>query len=188
MKRILVFIMALSISLFAERVKNWNGYGDVVTMPACSSTITVYSGDAFALTDFDAVRIIIQADDTTSAGFSADSVNLRWGYQTFTLCKNAAGAVDTCFNSPVVVDTMAATNFGTITTYSTDANGIEASPSQQVDTLGCAGFAVQSRTFAPEWNVYIRVWVQGIAGNKVSKKIALKATIIRRLFRGVRSL
>lgn len=187
MKRILVFIMALSISLFAERVKNWNGYGDIETMPGCSSTVLVYSSD-YTLTDFDAVRIIIQANDTTSAGYASDSLKLRWGYQTFTLCYNSAGAVDTCYDPRIVVDTMSVDSFGKATIYSTDANGIAASPSRQIDTLSCAGYAVQSRTFAPEWNTHIRIWVQGLAGNKVSKKIALKATIIRRLFRGVRSL
>jgi len=187
MKRFILIIMALSISLFAEKAKNWNGYGDIETMPACSAAILVYSS-GYTLTDFDAIRVLIQVDDTTAAGFVNDTVKLHWGYQTFTLCKNSAGVADTSFDPRIIVDTVDVDSFGFMSVYSTDANGIAASPSHQVDTLGCSGYAVQSRTFAPEWNTHIRIWVQGLTGNQDNRKLALKMTLIRRLFRGVRSL
>ena len=77
MKRILIFIMALSISLFAEKAKNWNGYADQTTFASFAGTATVYSDSIYDLTGFDAIRIAIQVNDTARARFSSDSIKLR---------------------------------------------------------------------------------------------------------------
>ena len=188
MKRAALLILLIAMALFAERARNWNGYGDIVNVPACSSTVLVVSDSIFALTDYDAVRIIAQVDDTTSDGFASDSVNIRWGYQTFSLCKNSAGAVDTCYDPRIVVDTISTDSFGVMSVYSTDADGIAASVSRQVDTLHCAGYAIQSRTFSPEWNTYIKVWVEGLTGNLTAAPLKIRFTIVRRIYRGTRGL
>ena len=187
MKRIGLLLILASL-LFAEKAKNWNGYADQTTFASFAGTATVYSDSIYDLTGYDAIRIIIQVNDTARAGFSTDSIKLRWGYQTFTLCKDANGSADTCYSPRIVVDTMSVDSFGKASIYSTDANGIAASPSRQIDTISCTGYAIQTRTFAPEWNVYLRVWVQGLAGNITVTPLKLRATITRRLYRGTRGM
>lgn len=185
--RALIFALVFGpVAALAETSTNWNGYQDTVSLPTFSSTNTVYSTRTFSLTDFDMVRVVLQVNDTSSAGFASDSVNLVWGYQTFSLCLNSSGVADTCYAPKVLVDTCRTAAFGTMATWTLDANSIAATPVKNVDTLSCTGFAVQTRTFAPEWDVNYRLWVTGITGNRVGSPLKLMFTNLRRIYRGSR--
>jgi hypothetical protein len=179
-----LFLILAIIAGFAcgESAKNWNGYLDTIQMPPCSSTVLIYSNKCMTLTDFDMLRIIAQANDTSSAGFKSDSVNFIWGYQTFSLCLDSNNNPDTCYSPRVLVDTFRTALFGTMTVLTLDANAIAASPTKNIDTLSCGGWAIQSRTFAPEWDTLYRIWVQGLTGNKATKRIKLLFTCTRRIF------
>jgi len=126
------------------------------------------------------------ANDTSSAGFASDSINFSWGYQTFTKCYNALGNTDTCWSPRVTVDTMSTANLGVLTLLSL-SDGVATSPSGSSDTLSCSGYAVQSRAFAPEWDVYMILWAQGITGNKTAAPLDLQFTVIRRIYNPTRS-
>lgn len=184
----LLFLVALLAGLVsAETSMNWHGYIDTVKMPACSASVTVYSKTSLSLTDYDMVRIVLHVADTTTTGFASDSVNLIWGYQSYTLCLNSLGVVDTCFSPRVLVDTCRTALYGSMAIKTLDANGIAGTPTKSVDTSFCTGYAVQSRTFSPEWDVYYRLWVTGLTGNLTAKPIKLLFTNVRRLYRGSRA-
>jgi hypothetical protein len=190
MIRNLMLLIALAVgAIFAagENSMNWNGYLDTIRLPSFSSTNTVYSGKTMSMTDYDMVRLILHVNDTSSAGFASDSVNMIWGYQSWSPCLNSSGVADTCFSPRVVVDTCRTALFGTMSIQVLDANGIAATPTKCVDTSACAGYAVQSRTFAPEWDVGYRIWATGITGNRVGAPLKIFFTDIRRLYRGSRS-
>lgn len=188
--KILLVTAILAITASAgmnESGGNWNGYLDTIQMPRCSSTVLTYARTPFNLTDYDMVRIVCQAKDTVTAGFANDSLSFTWGYQTFSLCLDTAGVADTCFNPRVVVDTMTVDSFGVDRVYTLNSSAIANSPSRRVDTTSCRGWATQSRTFAPEWDVYCRLWVQGLAKNrKGSGAIKTQFTVVRRLYSGSR--
>lgn len=186
-RKIIPLVMLLAALAFCETAKNWNGMRDTCTMPACSSTALVYSTNVFSMTDFDMYRLTLLVDDTTSAGFASDSVNLRWGYQGFHLCLNGSGEIDTCYSPRVIVDTINAdsTGFGLLAIMTLDGDGIANTPGQQADTSSCSGFAVQSRTFSPEWDVYFRIWAQGITGNITEAPLKMRFAVVRRIGRGM---
>jgi hypothetical protein len=172
---------------YGESAKNWSGWGDTVLVPACSSTVTVYSGTAFSITDYDMIRVVCHANDTCHAGFASDSIYIRWGYQTFSLCLNTSGLYDTCYSPRVVVDTINfdSSSYGTMAVLTLDGDMVANSPGLQVDTSSCSGWATQSKTFSPEWDVYARLWVQGITNNQDAAPLKLMFTVIRRLYQGV---
>ncbi len=186
-KKILFLLIALIALSYGEMSNNWNGYLDTIKMPACTSTVLIYSKTPFSLTDYDMVRIICHVDDTTSAGFKSDSIKFKWGYQTFSLCADSGGKIDTCYSPRVTVDTISTDSLGKMSLLTLDGNAIANSPSRQADTLSCAGWAVQSRTFSPEWDIYSRLWIQGLTGNKKGAPLRLMFTVIRRLYRGSRA-
>lgn len=187
LRKILALLLTLAaLSFSGVSAENWNGWGDTIKVPACSSTVLVYGRTPFTVTDYDMIRVVAHVDDTTSAGFADDSVNVIWGYQTFSLCLNSSGTYDTCYSPRVVVDTISSDTFGVMQLMTLDGNGIAKTPSRQVDTLACSGWAVQSRTFSPEWDVYARLWVQGVAGNITAAPLKMQFTVVRRLYRGAR--
>lgn len=185
--RALIFYMVFGpVVSLAEVSQNWNGYADTMWMPGVTGTATVYSAKALSLTDFDMVRVVCHVDDTTSAGFASDSVAFVWGYQTFSFCLDSDGERDTCFAPKVLVDTCRAAEFGTMDTWTLDANSIAATPVKNIDTLGCSGWAIQTRTFAPEWDVNYRVWLTGLTGNLTGDNVKVMFTNLRRIYRGSR--
>lgn len=183
MKNVLFFLLALAALSFGARATNWAGWGDTIRMPACSSTALAYGTTPFSLTDYDMVRVICHVNDTTADGFASDSIVIRWGYQTFSLCRDTGTGFDTCYSPRVVVDTIStdSTGFGLMAVLTLDANGIANTPGYQVDTTSCAGWAVQSRTFSAEWDVYARIWVEGLTGNLTQAPLKLLFSVVRRV-------
>jgi hypothetical protein len=133
------------------------------------------------MADYNAHRIIMQVRDTVADGFASDSVNFHWGYQTFSLCYDSAGVVDTCMRPRVIVDTMNVDTFGLMGPTDIDGNSLENAVRRQVDTSFCDGFATQSRAVFPEWDCYYRVWVQGLTGMRIGSSPRIRVTIMRRI-------
>ena len=188
MKKILAFcfLLAAMAAAAVDKSTNWTGYGDTITMPACSSTALVYSTRFFSLTDFDAIRIVLHVDDTTSTGYAGDSISLQWGIQSFNLCYDTSGEKDTCYSPRLVIDTFDTDSLGDMVIMTLDAEGIANTPGQQVDTISCGGYAIQSRAFYPEWDVNYRLWIQGLTGNLTASPLKILFTNHRRVYSPVR--
>jgi len=181
----MLMIAILAITMSYSQSANWNGAGDTATITTCSTTVLSYSSTLFQLSEHENIRIIAQVNDTSSVGFASDSIGVIWGYQTFSRCLNSSGTLDTCYSPRVVVDTLLTDSLG-IMNLQTLEDGIATTPSHQIDTLSCSGFAVQSRAFTPEWDVYMRIWALGIAGNVTGSPLSLQFTVIRRIYSSTR--
>lgn len=166
---VVIVVMALMgvVGGATTHTTNWNGWGDTSTVWVDSVGTTVYTG-SYSLTDGEDCRVLLLVDDTSSAGFADDSIQVQWGYQTWSWCLNSSGVVDTCFDVPVVLDTAKNDSLGKMETGSVAANGDLTRTLGQLDTTYCAGFAVQSRWFVPEWDTRVRFWATGLTGNNAS--------------------
>lgn len=185
MKKIIIILFVLTSLVFGQSM-NWNGAGDTATITTCSSTVLSYSNTVFNLSEFENIRIIAQVDDTSSAGFASDSIGVIWGYQSYVRCLDTAGSLDTCYSPRVIVDTLLTDSLGKMN-LQTLSDGIATTPTHQIDTLSCAGFAVQSRTFTPEWDVNFRIWAVGVGDNVTGAPLSLQFTVIRRIYESTRS-
>ena len=129
----------------------------------------------------------MMCDDSSSAGFASDSIKFHWGYQSWASCYDSAGDRDTCFSIRYAIDTFQVDSFGNMGVGTIDGNSIANAVNNQVDTLGCVGFATQTRAFYPEWDVGFRVWAEGLTGNYTAAALVMKITVLRRLYQPIKS-
>jgi len=145
-----------------------------------TSGITDFRADSlkfskvFPLAAFENSRIILKMDDTSAAGFADDSIRVNWGYQTLCPCfdtntveQPAQGERDTCFDVRIALDSMSDAHLGLFTTGSVDSTGVIFRSLKVIDTTNVTGYAVQTRWFVPEFDCFIRFWVEGGTGNEI---------------------
>lgn len=177
MKRAILAVLFLAAVCFAQS-DNSNGYLDTACCRACSTTVAWFS-KGFRLANYGNLRISVRAQDTSAAGYANDSVNGKWGYQTYHLGQTTGTTVDTVFDEPVVVDSFKMTTSANLRNFSSAVavNGTYDSLGNLVrnwgviDTVGFASWATQTRLVAPEWDVYVRFFWVGLTGNRVAGKI-----------------
>lgn len=171
-------VVAVLASLAFGQTENWNGYLDTTACRACSSTVTWWS-KAFKLANYANLRVSVRAQDTSAAGYAADAVNGTWGYQTFHTGQTTGTTVDSIFDVPVVVDSFKMTTSTNLRNFSTgtavlgsyDSTGYLTRQWGMIDTTGFALWATQTRPISPDWDVFIRFFWIGKAGNRVAGKI-----------------
>jgi len=168
MRRIFLAILFLfSVSAWAESALNHTGYGDTCAIHGFRADSLKYS-KAYSLTDYEALRVTVFVDDTSSAGFDSDSLLFAWGIQTGTPVLNSSGGRDTLWNPLcLVVDTLDLVDDATIgLSYGlVGTDGTYSDVLSLIDTLSVSGWAAQSRVVTPRWDVYFRGWFQGLTGN-----------------------
>lgn len=185
----IIFILALvgllSISGFGQD-DNVNWIRDTNSIANCSSTVLSFTDTTFQLSRGEAIRVIAQVNDSSSAGFASDSIQVEWGYQTYSLCYDSSDNPDTCLSPRIIIDTLKNDSLGKMRVGRRYSDGLVLSYGGQLDTLGCAGWAIQSVTFKPEFDVLFRLWTQGLTGNVTSAPLKLRFAVVRRLYSGVR--
>jgi hypothetical protein len=170
------FILALFVVVQAGL--NWNGLLDTAIITGFKADSLKYS-KGFPLSQYEDIRASLKVDDTDVTGFYGDSVDIQWGWQTFHLCYNSSGVADTCFDQRVIADTLDTAAIGKceVVLGTSDSSGVVFRSHKYADTLGCSGFAVQSKWFLPEWDEYVRFWVKGIVGNNRVAGGALRVVV-----------
>lgn len=160
-----------------DAVDNWSGIDTANTAKLYAKYDTVKFSNVFKLTAGENIRVILKANDTTTARFASDSLGIRWGYQTLCPCYNSSGVADTCVDQLIKLDSLVPAGFGDNSTVigTTDADFTITRSMGIGDTVKCGGYVTQTKAFQPEWDVYVRFWVRGIANNK--KTIAVPAII-----------
>jgi hypothetical protein len=142
-----------------------------------AGTATAYS-DSIEFKDWTGAAIVAKVNDTTSAGFASDSVNVGWGYQLGYKTVTSAGATKVLWGSRdrVAVDTMATMGAADVgfSYQAVTVSGIDgqkavyakAGATGLIDTTKVSGYAVQRRTsyFEPGAD-YIRFYALGLTGN-----------------------
>lgn len=152
-----LFILVLTAQ---GAIQNQIGYLDTPKVKVRSDGL--YYSRGYDLSGMEDIRAILLVDDTSAAGFEKDSVNIMWGYQTFSV-----GNLPAAYGSAA---------YDGSTTRST----------KLIDTLSVTGYASQSKWFIPEWDEGIRFWFKGIAGNKTLTGVKCILTVKRRLYINVR--
>lgn len=159
------FLLLVGCVFSAE---NWNGWRDTSAVIDTLEADTIKYSKAFSLTDGEDVRVVLLHDDTSSAGFSSDSMKVQWGYQTGCPVLDSGGSIDTIWDDFIVIDTLdddslgkARSVYGSVTYSGT----LTREWKKRSDTLSVSGYAIQNRWFVPEWNVLIRYFVKGLTGN-----------------------
>ena len=188
MKKLLLILVLFGISnattadLAAAGLVNWVGYNDTVIFFIGGDDTIRYSRP-FNLSDFEHMRLIAKANDTSAAGLVNDSIKVGWGYQTGSITLNSSGLKDTLWNTSqrIRVDTMNSTKVAPVG-GTVDSAGTITQTWGQADTLsGVSGFYVQSRNFPVNWDEIIRFWVVGVAGNNVARQVKIVIDVKRRL-------
>ena len=189
----IIFVTLLCAVAFSwtkyDATDNWNGNDTSTTASIYAKFDTLKFTKAFKLSQFENLRVIVKTDDTTTARFASDSIGVRWGYQTLCPSLSSTGVADTTFDQLIKVDSILPANFGDnkarIGTIATD--GTITRSDAIVDTLGPSGYVTQSRWIQPEWDVYIRFWVRGITGNKITTACPVVFEVQRRVYNPTRA-
>jgi len=191
-------ILLLSCGFLLAQNFNVRGLRDTSRIDGFENTELHFS-KSFPLSEHEDMRIILKVDDTDLNGFANDSLQIEWGYQTFSLCLDTntilstgrKTQIDTCFDVRIALDTLRNDSLGRIdnppSIGSSNADGTFTRPLGLIDTLGVDGYATQTRWFTPEWDEFIRFWVQGLTGN--SQTLGSVKTVFdykRRLYVNVR--
>lgn len=180
----LISLGVLVALLFGQNL-NYNGNNDTGTFASFKADSLKYSA-IYSLSGFENLRVDMMANDTNAAGYASDSIKFVWGIQTGHPAYNRSGLMDTVWCDPLLVDTMQVSN-ATKTYIVLGTDGTFSTVKGLVDTLTVTGYAYQSRNFAPEWDVWFRVWARGITGNRVGGWVKSHYAVYRRVASGVRA-
>lgn len=178
----MLFGILCASSLFAfDRLQNWHGYNDTMLVWLAKQDTTAYTAP-FRLSDFNNFRLVVGADDTSSAGFASDSIHFVWGYQSGCEIQNSSGNRDTVWDNAIfVVDTFRVTHLGTIDTAQVDSAGQPGKNLAYIDTGYVSGYATQSRLIQPQWDCLLRLWAHTYAPHSVAQAVRVKFTLYGRL-------
>lgn len=168
-KTMILLVFFVSI-IYSERVLNR------LALDEDTSIITDFSVDSlkytkwFVLTDEEDIRVIFKFDDTSSAGFSGDSLHIEVGYQTgVPVFDSSENAVNECKlpDEKIILDTVLTDSLGKLELGygSMSSDGTITRHKGQIDTSSVPGFACLPRWLDPEWDVFIRFWVRGLSDN-----------------------
>lgn len=186
-KNICVFLICGVIACYAwtkqDAVDNLMGIDTANTAVLYAKYDTTKFSKVFKLTAGENIRVVLKANDTTTVRFASDSLGISWGYQTLCPCNNSSGVADTCVDQLIKLDSLVPAGFGdnSAVVGTTDADGTITRSVAIGDTVKCSGYVTQSKWFQPEWDVYVRFWVKGIANNKKTVAVPAIIDVLRRV-------
>ena len=176
-------MMVLLVSVFfCFGYENYGGWDESYAISDTLGAGEIEYTAASRLSQYEDIRVIVKADDSTEAGFASDSVAIEYGYQTGTLTLNSSGEKDTLWDDLIVLDTMLSSDFGTVGSGLVASSGALTHTWGGADTLSVTGYATQSRWFVPEWDFLIRFYVKGLAGNLAGDNLDLYVEPKRRIY------
>lgn len=178
--------MFLLFSLAISQTFNYAGI-DTSVISGFKGDTTIYS-KTYALSQYENVRVDVQANDTGSAGFASDSIKFAWWVETGRFTYNSTGRWDTAWTvlTPLSLDTFdiaTAANM-TATAIPLQVDGTFETVTKKIDTLSVSGVAYMTKQFAPEWDVLFRIGHKGLTGNNATA-IWLRDVVYRRVYQRV---
>lgn len=164
-----LMVAMFSFPLFAGKEANWAELGDTASVSGLIGTATVYT-KWIPLAKYESMMVTIMANDTGTAGFGGDSLNISaWGYQTAGQCYNSTWTLDTCITSTISVGKFNLTDSaGLARVGSESTTGVVTMTSDYIDTLSVSGWAVQRRKIHPPKDLWIRLYFTCAAHTRVS--------------------
>lgn len=182
--RIKILLALITLALFSYGQENYNGFLDTtsITDTLMHADSVAYSA-VYGLSKNEDIRLLVKANDTSSAVYATDSVGIFYGYQTGHVTLNSSGVRDTAWDGEMIIDTMLSSEFGDGLTGGVIApSGVLTRLWGGADTLNITGYAYQTRWFVPEWDVLIRYFVRGMDENNKASAIELILEHKRRIF------
>lgn len=174
---------AFFVVLFAAMAcfgKNWTPYTDSCQILYFGADSVKHS-KAYDLSEYENTRLTIMVDDTSSAGFSGDSINFRVGYSLGVEVLDSGGSRDTIWSADIWVDSLATANLGATTAGYQDVGAGSYTKATWIDTLSIAGYAVWHDIIVPDWAPFIRFSFEGLTGNYTGGHLDLVILPSRRL-------
>lgn len=177
----------LLFSLAISQTFNYSGI-DTSVISGLSGTTEKYS-KVYSLSQYENVRIDVQANDTSSAGFVSDSIKFGWWVETGRFTYNSTGRWDTAWTimTPLALDTFDITTAAnmTVTAIPLQVDGTFETVVKKIDTLSVSGVAYMTKQFSPEWDVLFRIGHKGLTGNKGESPLWLRDVVYRRVYQRV---
>ncbi len=185
MRRVLILLVFLVGCTFGSA--NFSGWGDTLAIRDTLADGTVLYSAATRLSEYEDIRLITLVNDTAIANLGADSINFYYGYQTGCPVLDSAGALDTIWDDRITIDTMSVDSFGVANVGKCESDGSMTRNWGGVDSTSVTDYAVQSRWFLPEWDVYIRYWAVSGDGKQVEDRpLQLFFVPVRRIYSNTR--
>jgi hypothetical protein len=184
MKKVLLFLLTLSsfyAPVFAQ-VWNYSGFNDTARIDSFQSTGSKVS-KAFNLSQYEEPRFSVLANDTANAGYSKDSIFFVWGIQLGNYLLNASGLIDTTWQGKILIDTfnMFVAGNKAVPIHKIDTVGKYNLDKLYIDTANITGYAVQDRSFNPEYAPLFRFWCLGFSPNQSNTFIKLRFAVSKRV-------
>lgn len=179
--KVLLFVLSCLCFVGAQNL-NYNGFLDTSNITTFRADSLKYS-KAFPLSQLENFVLDVCVNDTSAAKFAGDSVKFYWWIERGHPALNAAGTLDTIWNTinPLLVDTFFVTAGKYTQTFATlGTDGSFLTTAQLIDTTSLADFMVQSRSFAPPFDVLVRVGHKGLTGNEKGSFLVLRDAVYRR--------
>lgn len=177
MKVLSAAILLFLISIVNAEDYNYNGFlTDTAVIGTFRADSLKYS-KPFLLSAYENNRVRVVFNDTTHAGFTGDSVKFYYFVQVGSPILNSSNKLDTAWNNnPVIVDTVDMLTAGNFTRKYSKLldDGTFADSMKVIDTTSVTGFATNSHSISIPWDVFFRVGVKGLTGNKVGQFIKLR--------------
>ena len=184
----LTLILLLSSLLFAQF--NWSGINDTCAVSSFNADSTGVTR-AFQLSQYEAMRFYVMADDTSEDGYDSDSILFKWGFQVGNIVKNSSAAFDTTWGEKVLVDTFDIATAGNLVEQELSIDTALGNTYQLrdfIDTTNITGFAVQDRYIpAPNWGPLFRFYYAGLTGNITGSYVKMVFGQSRRTYSNVRN-
>lgn len=186
MNKSFVFMLLL-FSLAISQSFNYAGI-DTSIITGFKGDTTIYS-KVYNLSQYENVRIDVQANDTSSNGFASDSIKFGWWVETGRFTYNSTGRWDTAWTvlTPLSLDTfdIATTANMVVSAITLQTDGTFETVNKKIDTLSVSGVAYMTKQFSPEWDVLFRIGHKGVTGNRVTSQIWLRDVVYRRVYQRV---
>lgn len=179
MKTILIVLCIIGVAVSENY--NWIGYGDTTILKSFKADSLKY-GKTRLLGTYANMRVDVWANDTSSAGYASDSIAFMWGVQVGHPFKNSSGTLCTLWSKQkLLVDTfMLSSGIVTDTFVVQGLNGTYNMLRNVIDTSR-TDFMRQTDGVIPEWDVFVRTWYKGIAGNEKGSMLSIRDMVYRRL-------
>lgn len=167
--------LTLLIGLASAQLNSRTLEYDITNFRADSTWTSPWS----SLTDYENLDVTVLIDDTSSAGFTSDSIAVKYSIQYGAPYKTYLGVLTTVHRGPPhFLDSIRAAS-GRWVTNSTWL-GYDSFPETLLDTTTGLGYALSLKYVQPYVNPQFRIILKGLTGNEKTSFLRARVVITQR--------
>jgi len=176
MHRFLTLLIGLTVLVSAQLNMRTLEY-DVTNFRADSTYTSAWA----SMIDYENVDVTVLINDTTSAGYTSDSIAVKYAIQYGSPYKNYLGVVTTAhIGPPHFLDSLRATSGRWVTNSTWLGFGVDSFPETQLDTTVDLGYALNKKYLQPYVNPMFRIILIGLTGNNKDAFLRVRIVITQR--------